>query len=152
MTAKWNQWADQKSAGRCKEACDNITGIVVISRKCGLIHTCDNNFSKVILCRACTLSWIQPSVHLDSVGEVRPLCPSCLSLQCRDLARLISVVFSTSEFLFPPLLFRSWFFPRERAPTDPASLPLSQVFLTAHHLLSLRLRLFRICLHSMMLI
>lgn len=48
--------AEQKSTGQCKEACDNITGIVVISRKCWLIHTCDNNFPKVILCRACSLS------------------------------------------------------------------------------------------------
>lgn len=112
MTAKWNQWADQRSAGRCKEACDNITGAVVISRKCGLIHTCDNNFSKVILCRACTLSRVQPSVHFDSMGEAWPLRPFFLSLQCRDLALLIFVVFSTSEFLFfPPFAVQIMIFP-----------------------------------------
>lgn len=60
--------------------------------------THDNNFSKVILCRPCTLSRIQSSVHFDSMGNHSVL--SFLSLQCRDLALLIFVVFSTSEFLF----------------------------------------------------
>lgn len=55
------------------EVFDNITGIVVISRKCWLIHKCDINFPKVIVWLTCTLSWLQSSVRVDWKGEVRPV-------------------------------------------------------------------------------
>lgn len=76
---KWNEINRQtrKALFRCKEVFDNITGIVVISRKCWLIHTCDINFPKVILCLACTLSWLQSSTRVDWKGEVRPVLVLC---------------------------------------------------------------------------
>lgn len=137
----------------CNDVFRNITGIEVISRKCWLIHTCDINFPKAIVCLGCTL---QSSVHVDSKGEVWPvpvvfLFLFFLSLQCNSLAFL---AFGLSQILwipvFFPLLNRSWYFPRERAPTDPASSLLSQVILPARHLFPRSLRLLGRPLHSLM--
>lgn len=117
------KWQRNEISGETREALVDANRPVITLQESwsfpgsAVDHTRVNNFSKVIPCRACALSRIQPTVHVVSVGEGWPVRPFFFSFW--DLALLIFVLFSDHWAPFFPLLFRSWFFPRERAPTDP---------------------------------
>lgn len=93
---------DQKSTGQIQRGFCRKS-IVVISRKCWLIHTCDIHFPKVIVWPACTLGWLQSSVPQREMSDQSRFFFfffSCWACSAMVLHFSYLSCFQTFDFLF----------------------------------------------------